>query len=371
MQRQSIIDPEVERPLLSLHRAMDVESFWKAAQQLLSAAIPNRLIRLTLQHNPVLPLIVRSTRPVTYGFFAAEPLKSYMAARPRKRFVRISDIFSNRNRLTKSAFYRRYLAPQNCRHGVVLFFWRGRRLICTITIMRTAKQGDLSPAEMKLLQQLYPQFLSALRQLGSLERAHTVQAALEESLRCLPSPTILLRWNLRLVYQNRAARGFCAVWEKGLKEARLTKACARVPPEILNRCRQLKQQWARAKRPNAPPTLFKDERVRHPRSPHLRVTIRLKRLNLAGIARPDFLIQCEDLRRQDTSHARTPDARLRYFVQLTRREREVARLICDGESNQEIADEAGLSLLTVKQHVHSILRKLEVPSRSRLMALMR
>src|SRR4029077_10416810 len=217
-------------------------------------------------------------------------------------------------------------------------------------IMRTAKQGDLSPAEMKLLQQLYPHFLSALRRLGSLERAHTVQAALEESLRCLPLPTILLRWNLRLVYQNRAARGFCAVWEKGLKEARLTKACARVPPEILNRCRQLKQQWARAKRPNAPPTLFKDERVRHPRSPHLRATIRLKRLNLAGIARPDFLIQCEDLRRQDTLHAKTADARLRYFVQLTRREREVARLICDGESNQEIADEAGLSLPTVKQH---------------------
>jgi DNA-binding CsgD family transcriptional regulator len=370
MQRQSIIDPEIERPLLSLHRAMDVESFWKAAQQLLSAAIPNRLIRLTLQHDPVLPMIVRSTRPVTYGFFASEPLKSYIAAPPCKRFVRISDIFSNRNRLTKSAFYGRYLAPQNCRHGVGLFFWRGRRLICTITIMRTAKQGDLSPAEMKLLQQLYPQFLSALRQLGSLERAHTVQAALEESLRCLPLPTILLRWNLRLVYQNRAARGFCAEWEKG-KEARSTKACSPVPPEILDRCCQLKQQWARAKRPNAPRTLFKEEYVRHPRSPYLRATIRLKRLNLAGIARPDFLIQCEDLRRQDTSHARTPDSRLRYFVQLTRREREVARLICDGESNQEIADEAGLSLLTVKQHVHSILRKLEVPSRSRLLALMR
>src|SRR4029077_7713369 len=202
----------------------------------------------------------------------------------------------------------------------------------------------------KLLQQIYPQFLSALRWLGSLERAHTVQAALEESLRCLPLPTIILRWNLRLVYQNRAARGFCTVWKKGLKEARLTKACSPVPPEILDRCRQLKQQWARAKRPNAPPTLFKEERVRHPRSPHLRATIRVKQLNLAGIARPDFLIQCENLRRKDTSHAETPDSRLWYFVQLTGREQEVARLICDGQSNQEIADEAGLSLATVKQH---------------------
>jgi DNA-binding NarL/FixJ family response regulator len=49
----------------------------------------------------------------------------------------------------------------------------------------------------------------------------------------------------------------------------------------------------------------------------------------------------------------------------------LTRLVCDGRSNQEIADEAGLSLETVKRHLHSIFCKLEVSSRSRLMALMR
>jgi DNA-binding CsgD family transcriptional regulator len=48
----------------------------------------------------------------------------------------------------------------------------------------------------------------------------------------------------------------------------------------------------------------------------------------------------------------------------------LARLVCDGRSNQEIADEAGLSLETVKKHLHSIFQKLEVPSRSRLITLM-
>jgi DNA-binding CsgD family transcriptional regulator len=46
-------------------------------------------------------------------------------------------------------------------------------------------------------------------------------------------------------------------------------------------------------------------------------------------------------------------------------------LICDGHSNQEIADKAGLSVAMVKKHLHSIFHKLEVPSRSRLIALMR
>lgn len=305
------------------------------------------------------------------GFFAAEPLKSYVTGRLRKRLVRMSDVFSNQSSFTRSAFYRRYLAPNKCRHGVILFFWKGRRLICAITIMRTARQGDLSAAEMKLLRQLYRQFLSALHQLWSREREHTVRTALEDSLRQLPLPTIILRWNLGLVYQNRAARDFSAVWEKGPDEARLQKADSPIPREILDRCRQLKQQWGDRKRPDASPIGFKGERVRHPRSPRLRATIRLKQLNSAGVAQPHFLIECKDLHRRDSSSAERSDSRLQHFAQLTSREREVARLVCDGQSNQEIADEAGLSLPTVKQHVHAIFRKLEVTSRSRLIALMR
>ena len=80
MKREPIIDPVIERPLLGLHRATNIDSFWKAARRLLSAAIPNHLIRLTFQHNPVLPMIVRKTRPLPNGFFAAEPLRSHLAA---------------------------------------------------------------------------------------------------------------------------------------------------------------------------------------------------------------------------------------------------------------------------------------------------
>jgi DNA-binding CsgD family transcriptional regulator len=367
-ERQPVIDPSLEKTLLSLHAAMNVGSFWKAIQQLLAVAIPNRLIGLMLQPNPILPMIVRWTLPMPDGFFAAEPLKSYIAAQPRQRFVRISDLFANRSSLMKSAFYRRYMAPQKCAHGVGLFFWKDQRLICVIAIMRTATQGDLSPAEMKLLQHLYPQFLTALCRLRSLEREHSLRMDLEEFLSRLPLPTILLRWNLKPIYQNRAARDFCTVWEKGPEEAQLMKTTSPISSEILDRCRLLKQQWAQAQRPVAPQTGFKEERLHHPRSPHLRATLHLRQLSSAGVARPHFLIECEDLR----SAARTGSAspRLPHLVRLTRREQEVARLVCEGRSNQEIADDAGLSLPTVKKHVHGIFRKLEVTSRSQLVALM-
>src|SRR5262249_6669428 len=107
MKREPIIDPVIERPLLDLHRATNGNSFWKRAQQSMSAAIQNCLIRLTFQHNPVLPTIARTTGSLPNGFFAAEPLKSHVAGRPRKRLVSVSDLFSNRKHLTKSALYRR------------------------------------------------------------------------------------------------------------------------------------------------------------------------------------------------------------------------------------------------------------------------
>ena len=48
---------------------------------------------------------------------------------------------------------------------------------------------------------------------------------------------------------------------------------------------------------------------------------------------------------------------------LTRREREVARLLAADYRNKEIAAELHLELSTVKTHVHSILRKLDLQSR--------
>jgi DNA-binding CsgD family transcriptional regulator len=97
----------------------------------------------------------------------------------------------------------------------------------------------------------------------------------------------------------------------------------------------------------------------------------LKQLSSCGVAQPHFLIECEDLRRQAGAHTEPTSSNLPHLIRLTRREQEVARLVCEGRSNQEIADGARLSLPMVKKHLHAIFRKLEVNSRSRLIALMR
>ena len=54
---------------------------------------------------------------------------------------------------------------------------------------------------------------------------------------------------------------------------------------------------------------------------------------------------------------------------LTMREREVAGLVKLGMSNKEVAKELGISPATVKNHVHMILEKLNMPRRASIGAL--
>jgi DNA-binding CsgD family transcriptional regulator len=101
----------------------------------------------------------------------------------------------------------------------------------------------------------------------------------------------------------------------------------------------------------------------------LRATIQLKQINSVGVAGPHFLIACEDLCHNGERFRRLGLFRLPGLARLTRREREVAQLACEGRSNKEIAQNACLTLPTVKKHLHSFFRKLQVPNRTRLVAL--
>jgi DNA-binding NarL/FixJ family response regulator len=51
---------------------------------------------------------------------------------------------------------------------------------------------------------------------------------------------------------------------------------------------------------------------------------------------------------------------------LTDRRRQVATLACQGFSNRQIAEELGMTVGTVKTHLHAIYEKLDIQSRTEL-----
>lgn len=54
------------------------------------------------------------------------------------------------------------------------------------------------------------------------------------------------------------------------------------------------------------------------------------------------------------------------FERLTEREKEIVRLVSNGMSNQEIADQLVISEHTVKTHISNILKKLELNNRTKI-----
>src|SRR5207245_3970970 len=113
--RKSIVDPTLQKPLIKLHAATDIDSIWKAVQQVIEAALPSCFIGLTLQHTPIFPRIVRFTRKIPGGFFPTAPFETYFATHPRRRLVLASDVFPDERRLKKSLYYRNYMAHVNGR----------------------------------------------------------------------------------------------------------------------------------------------------------------------------------------------------------------------------------------------------------------
>ena len=367
----SVTDPRLERPLLNLHAAIDVDSFWKAVQNVIQSAVPSCFIGLTLQHSPILPRLTKSTEKLAASFFPIMPVKKYFSTHPHKNIVFISDFFSDERNFRNSSFYRGCMVPLDGRCAIGLFFWDIERLLAAIIVVRNVQQGQLSSGGVRVIRHLHAQFQTALHRLLLRSRERAVRVALEQFMRRVPLPTVMLRWNLRLAYRNQAAAESCAVWQRGPLEARFIKVKAPLPAEVLDQCRVLKKRWEKLSPLRRAPVNFKGEIVRHPTRRDLRATISLEQIRSAAFARPHFLIEFEDLRSSGGRGYQIGRTSLSHLVRLTSREQNLARLVCDGCSNQEIADETSLSLETVKRHLHSIFSKLEVPSRSRLMALMR
>jgi DNA-binding NarL/FixJ family response regulator len=68
-------------------------------------------------------------------------------------------------------------------------------------------------------------------------------------------------------------------------------------------------------------------------------------------------------------HAQTARRENAIQTLLTTREREVVALVCQGHSNNLIAEELGLSPGTVRIHLHNIYMKLDVKNRTQLAAM--
>jgi DNA-binding CsgD family transcriptional regulator len=246
------------------------------------------------------------------------------------------------------------------RHAVALFFWNKTLDIVDLLLAphRGAHMPAISTSEMSTLQELHPHIDAACRRVSRLQSVTCTRRALEDFVSMLPLPTILLDWQLRPLYHNGAARRAAAVWNGADPQLKLTSRKFKVPADLLDVLEEMQIKNA------AGSMIFRERTVVHPRLPGLQARLSVRGLRSPYHEKPSFIIRFE-------ANGLSQDGKLATLTRLSPRERELALMVSEGKSNQEIADALGRQLNTVKSELHSVFIKLEIPSRARLMALLR
>jgi DNA-binding CsgD family transcriptional regulator len=368
---------DLELALLALHGAQEMEEFWKGARRVLHAALPLDFICMCLRPFALMPSTVfRERAPFAseaefQRFQEVSPIQAYLSVRPGTLFVRMSDTLTDKE-LLRSEFYRRFMQPFGDRYFLCLNFWQNGLFQGLIGLHRTAAQRDFTDADMALISRLHPHFDTVLQRIMSLHRERAVRISLEKLLVNLPIATVVLDWDLRVASHNRSAVEACAVWNLGPERAAREKCREefRVPAPLMAYCASFKASWNPCLHRLCPLTSDAGVFFPHETQVGLRASINLLQLDAAALSMPMFLIRFEDHRTARRDQLESPSL-VGLLGRLSLREREVAQWVGQGCSNDEVAQQLGKSVLTVKRQLRSIYQKLGIANRGRLTALLR
>ena len=187
------------------------------------------------------------------------------------------------------------------------------------------------------------------------------------ALRELPKGLVVLDGRLHVVRSNPAARQLCASWSRAEEpDRRATRVNqVRVPTAIADACRSLRHEWELALHVTSDAGL--GAAAGYPRNGALPV-----RLDHDGLPGSACACRAKLRRRASPFCVWFPVAPVSPVLRnVTAAERDVALILAEGLSNQEIADRLGKTVHAVKFLLHRIYRKTKVPSRARLIAILR
>ena len=248
-------------------------------------------------------------------------------------------------------------------HAVLLFLGEARDpLSLLFSVHRAFGSREFDPHELARLETFRRYIENAWTLLTQRLLSRVLIDGISLALRNYDRGVVMLDSAFHVVWHNRAARASILDWnEDGRSELKPSRQLAPLPNDILMVCERLRSEWLDS------PSLGRLRRthlVHHPTKRRHYATIRLHGVRFTGMASPNFVVQFG-------SHSPAPVAgKNSVILSLTSAEREVAHLVRQGMSNQEIADALGKSVDAVKFHLHRMFKKADVTTRSRLMLLL-
>ncbi len=258
------------------------------------------------------------------------------------------------------SYRREVLTKTDSAQAVLLFIGEhADPMSLAFSVHRRSVSQEFEQAELERLEAVRRYIDNAWTLLSERLLARGLLDGISLALRNYHLGTVMLDSRLRVVWYNRASRTSILAWnDEGRKQLKLSRRPEPLPIDILTVCERLRAEWI--EKPGAG-RLRKTHQVRHPTVSAHYATVRLSVAGLSGLALPNFIVQFEGPASGPVS-AKSP-----VMDSLTTAERQVANLVQQGMSNQEIASELGKSVDAVKFHLHRMFKKAGVTTRSRLM----
>jgi DNA-binding CsgD family transcriptional regulator/PAS domain-containing protein len=372
---ESSIPSYLQPALMKLDAAQETHDFWESTKELLHRALPLEFCCINFRPLLTLPAMTfRERAPFAseqefQRFCLLNPFSWWARDHPGAKLLRLTDVIGTAQ-LLSGEYFHEFMAPSNSRYEACLTYWGGGTFEGVVGLHRAAEQGDFTDLEMCLLGQLYPYFQNALRRLLRAHREKARRISLEALVDRLPVPTIILDWELRVSYRNRAAEEIGVLWIFGPEAARSLKPhqSFEVPAEIIEACQRLKEAHGSQRESSSigrPETVV----IQHETVRGLRASIlALQMEGSAPLSAPMFLVRLES-RDGFPGETGADPRKLSLWANLSPSEQQVAWLASQGHRNAEIADRLNKSVLTVKKQLQSVYQKLEVNGRTRLIAL--
>ena len=360
-----------EALLVRLHEVDDVAKLAKATFDLIEVQFPYQFLILLfrpLEFELPCRFFPLKYKPVVDDYMAESHKHDIWLRRspvnPHVSVVRHSD-YTPQSLLRRSAYYKKVLIPLDSEFGASIVAWRDTTWLATLTLMRNQEQGDFSTEEMEELQALQPHFACVIRRMARYQESRLVDSSVRHFMSSLPTATLILDWNLKVLHYNATASHLCSQWKNGTR-ASFFKAPRRiqVPGDILAELERMRpsimaQKWGNG--PRGRRSMHLD--YHHPTASWLSASIEFLASRSLSLSKGTFLVTLKEER--SSAQGETASEKLN---QLTRRERECALLAAQGLHNRDIAKKLGKSEITVRNQLSSIYRKLGIDTRHKLVA---
>jgi DNA-binding CsgD family transcriptional regulator len=362
---------DAEALLVRLHEVDDGTKLAKATFELVDVCIPNRFLILLfrpLEFELPCRFFPVKWKPLVDEYMAETHKHDIWLRRspvnPQVTVVRHSD-YTPQTLLHRSIFYKKLLLPSECEYGASVVAWRETTWLATLTVMRSKEQGDFTEEQMQELQALQPHFACVIRRMAGHQETRLFQSSLRYFVSSLPTATLILDWNLKVLHYNSTANQLCLQWKNGPGTS-VFKAPRRlqVPGDILAELERMRpsimsQKWSHS--PGGRRSI--QFAYKHPTDAALSASIEFLPSRSLSLSKGTFLLTLKEerLSRQGTNLSDK-------LNQLTRRERDCALLAAQGLHNRDIARKLGKSEITVRNQLSSIYKKLGMSTRHKLIA---